>query len=241
MGVTFVTAFYLPSTPTYRKVPLYISLFEEFASTGVPIILYLDSRLPELAERLCKTYANIQHCYLGSADNSFLPENVVLPAVRNFDKDTSDYMCIQLMKLKVLAEVEVFIQTSHIAWIDFGIYHMFNDKQLCRYLLNKIAYSSCSTEKILSPACYTMAVTDPFNRIYWNHCGSFLLGKVGVFASAYDAQMALVKNNLPQVTWEVNYWCMMSDHFTSYMATHNELLLKNVCDYIGVLTPGKEN
>ena len=232
MGVTFVTAFYLPQNLVYRDPAKYISLFEELASTGVPIILYLDNRLTDVGERLCKQYKNIQRCVYDTLDKSFVPEDVTLPVWRNKDKDTVDYMCIQLSKLRILAEVEQTVETDHLAWIDFGIYHMFNHKQLTRMWLNKIAYSSFNTEKILSPGCYTEGSKDLFNNLYWYHCGSFLLGPKGKFKPAYEEQMSIVTKNLPQITWEVNYWTMMEGYFTSYIANHNELLLEKVCDYI---------
>lgn len=232
MGVTFVTAFYLPASLVYRNPDKYISLFEELASTGVPIILYLDSRLTDVGERLCRDYKNIQKCVYGILDKSYLPENVTLPAWRNKDKDTVDYLCIQLSKLKIMAEVEKTVETSHLAWIDFGIYHMFKDRSLSRLWLNKIAFSSFNTESILSPGCYTEGSKDLYHNIYWYHCGSFLLGPQGKFTPAYEAQMLIVTKNLPQLTWEVNYWTMMEGHFITYIANHSELLLEKVCDYI---------
>lgn len=234
MGVTFVTALYLPSNPTYRKLSTYIAHFEKLASTGVPLIVYLDNRLTELGERLCREYKNIQRCIYDTVDISYVPADVRLPVWRNHEKDTVDYLCIQLSKLKVLANAAEFVETDHLAWIDFGIYHMFKDHPLCNLLLNKIAYSSFNTDTILSPGCYSEGTKDLFNNIYWYHCGSFLLGPKEKFKPAYEKQMSIVTNNLPQLTWEVNYWTMMGDEFTSYIANHNELLLQKVCDYIRI-------
>jgi len=237
MGVTFVTAYYILSDNANRKTDKYVSLFEELASTGVPIILYLDNRLMDLGERLCNTYINIKQCVYGTLYKPTISDNVVLPSDRNLEKDSEDYLYLQLSKLKILAEVEQTVETPHLAWIDFGIYHMFKDKELCRLWLNKIAFSSFNTQTILSPACYTkegnpMGGKDLFNCVYWYHCGSFLLGPTGTFKPAYEHQMSIVARNLPKLTWEVNYWAMMNDCFTSYIAAHNELLLKKVCDYI---------
>jgi len=239
MGVTFVTALYLPSTPIYRKLDAYISHFEELASTNIPIILHLDSRLVELGNHLCKKYSNIQHCIYGILDTSYVPTDVILPYFRNKEKDTVDYLCIQLSKLKLMKDSEQLVKTTHMAWIDFGIFHMFKEKELCRLWLNKIAFSSFKADKILSPSSYDMEYLKSLNHsfnslhsVYWIHCGSLLLGPKDKFGPAYEAQMKAVRAHLPQLTWEVNYWVMIDEHFIRYSAIHSDIILENVCQYL---------
>ena len=154
--------------------------------------------------------------------------------VRNMDKDTPDYLCIQLTKLKLMAEVASMasVTTPYIAWIDFGIYHMMRDHDVCNNLLQRIAVSNFPTDRILSPGCNSNAYYDLFEEICWWHCGSFLLGEKSRFPPAYARQTTLVRENLPRLTWEVNYWVMMNDVFTIYSANHDDLILQNLCDYI---------
>jgi len=232
MGVTFVTALFLPSGPIFKPVSKYIELFECLARTNVPIVLYMDTRLREEGAELCIKYANIRRCTYTQVDTSWVPKNVILPTIRNEAKDTPDYMCIQLSKLKLVAEASEFVNTSHIAWIDFGIYHMFEDRDICNKLLNTITNANFPTDRILSPGCYTGGHHNLFEQICWWHCGSFLLGEKSLFPIAYARQTALVEEYLPRLIWEVNYWTMMNDCFTIYIANHNELLLYNLCDYI---------
>jgi hypothetical protein len=232
MGVTFVTALYLPSEPTYRKLETYIAMFELLAATGVPIILYLDTRLESAGKELVEKYPNIQKCFYGSADMSYVTVDVILPVVRNIQKDTADYFCIQLSKLRVLNDALEHLTTSHIAWIDFGIYHMFRDRDLCHLLLNRIAASNFPSDKILSPSCWDTTQGSLWDKISWRHCGSFLLGSPNAICRAYEQQMEIVMTNLPRLTWEVNYWAMMEGAFHTYKADHNDLLLKNICNYV---------
>jgi hypothetical protein len=121
--------------------------------------------------------------------------------------------------------------TTHLAWIDFGIFHMMkNNVNMFRHWLHKIAGSNFNTKRILSPSCYTMELLDPFNEIYWNHCGSFLLGHTSLFQHAYNAQLSLIKQNLPKLTWEFNYWGLMGPtFFEPYYAVHDLSILENVC------------
>lgn len=230
-GVTFVTALYLPSSAMYRKVNTYISLFHQLAQTGIPLIIYLDEQLRAEGEALVSTFSNIQYCEYGKLDRSWITEDTQLPIVRNADKDTAEYFCIQLAKFKVLAAAAKQAKTTHLAWIDFGIYHVFQDKHVCHYWLNRIAHSEFPKERIFVPGCWNTGEYDLWNRICWRYCGGFLLGAAELFEAASQKQTELVEAHLPRLTWEVNYWTLMEDHFMYYNADHNESLLTKVCDY----------
>jgi hypothetical protein len=233
MGVTFVTALFYSKDLGYRKLPTYLALFDNLASTGIPIILYLDSFLKEEGNILSEKYKNIQRIIYVDLDTSYLMPNMVLPSKRYEEKDKLEYFCIQLSKFKLLEDAEKYVTTTHTAWIDFGVYHMLKDYEICRYWLNKIAHSEFYNEKILSPGCRRGYVDEVWDKVCWNHCGSFLLGPKDKFQGAHDTQMKLVKNNLPRITWEINYWTMMEEHFSHYFViTHGELLFEKVCDYI---------
>jgi hypothetical protein len=234
MGVTFVTALFLPSGPMFKTVSKYFEMFAHLAGTGVPIILYMDGRLRDRGDELCAKYPNIQRCVYTTLDTSWAPKDALLPMNRNLEKDTVDYMCIQLAKLRVMAEVASSgdVLTGHIAWIDFGIYHMMKNHDVCNNLLQRIATANFPTDRILSPGCHRGGYHDLFDHICWWHCGSLLLGEKSLFPAAYARQTTLVQANLPRLTWEVNYWVMMDDAFMMYPADHNELLVQNLCDYI---------
>jgi len=229
MGVTFVTALFLPSGSMFKTVSKYLDMFTLLAGSGVPIILYMDYRLQEEGRELCANYANIQRCTYTTFDNSWVPKDVILPSVRNPSKDTADYMCIQLMKLRLMAEVAAgVVNTTHIAWIDFGIFHMMKNYDECTKLLQRIASGNFPTDSIITPSYKGKEYLDLFEHIYWKYCGSLLLGEKSLFPPAYAQQNSLVAMNLPKLTWEVNYWAMMEEHFKSYIASHDDSILKGV-------------
>jgi len=236
MGVTFVTAFYLPSGSTYKTVDRYFDLFDQLAGTGIPLILYLDVRLSGRGKVLCARHSNIIRCVYDVFDQSLVVRNLVLPAVRNFDKDTRDYMCIQLTKLRLMAEVAATAIAAAgtigtLAWIDFGIYHMFRDIDACSRALKSIAERDGVSDRILSPG-YKNTVFYPFEHICWKHCGSLLVGRGEVFQRAYARQTELVREYMPRLTWEVNYWAMMDEYFLIYIADHNDLILEHLLEYM---------
>jgi hypothetical protein len=105
------------------------------------------------------------------------------------------------------------------------------DKHVCHYWLNKIAHSSFPTYKIFVPGCWESSRNKLWDEICWRFCGGFLLGASGLFAAAAQTQANLVLHHIPRLTWEVNYWTLMEDHFAYYNADHNESLLTKICDY----------
>ena len=238
MGVTFVTALYLPAGPMFKPVDMYFENFKQLAASGIPLILYLDERLKERGEDLCLRFPNILRCEYVTLDISWVPDYVLLPSTRRVEKDTIEYFCIQLSKLRLLRDSAAYVKTTHIAWIDFGIYHIFKNPAAMTHLLRHIAASEFPTNKILAPGCwdlphaYGMDRYDVWNSICWRFCGGFLVGAVELFAAAAERQQNLVMGNLPGITWEVNYWAMMEEYFTNYRADHDHSIVANVCQFI---------
>jgi hypothetical protein len=227
--VTFVTALYLPTGPINKPVDTYFRLFERLAAVGVALIVYLDVRLFLRGKELCAKFPNILRCIPCVLDRSLILRDAVLPSVRNYEKDTTDYMCIQLTKLRLMAEVAKTGVAGTLAWIDFGIYHMFKDWDRCDTLLRMVGAREDWGERILSPG-YKNVFMNLFEHICWKHCGSLLIGTGDMFIRAYDRQTTLVLEYMPRLTWEVNYWAMMDDHFEIYIANHNDNILEQLVD-----------
>ena len=227
--ITFVTAFFTPSSD-YRTSETYFSMFENLAATNLPIILFLDEKLIGQAERFRKAYPNVQ-IEPSTLDKSWLPPTeFVLPEKRNEKKDTVDYFFIQLSKLRHLSRASEMVTTSHLAWVDFGIFHMFPNVSRAQQLLQEISTMELPLNKVFSPSCWVYESSFPkFVResTLWFHCGSFMVGDKTLFPDFYRRQNEIVAKNLPSLTWEVNYWAMM-DGFTPYRADHNETILSGL-------------
>jgi len=226
MDVCYITALILPTGNLYRSLDKYIACFETLAQTGVQVGVYLDTRLRHLT---FEAYPNVRVLDYVSLDSSFVPPDVVLPVVRNLEKDTVDYLCIQLMKLQLLsrASQDPRIVEPALAWIDFGVFHMMKDVERVQQHLRSYRLSP-STEKIRAPGAWTPEQTGPdiWTRILWRFCGSFLVGRRERFPNAYEEQQRIVLAGLPRLTWEVNVWSQMTC-FEWYSADHNDSLLLN--------------
>lgn len=228
MNVTFVTMFLRP-TNSYRSIETYYSQFEKLASTRIPILIFLDTELS------LPDYPNVSVIPIKRPSYR---QDVILPDKRNVQKDTPDYFWIQLEKLRYLADARNYTTTPYLAWIDFGAYHMFKDIRLANFALRRIATSNYPTHTIFSPSCWKSQDYPIWETICWRFCGTFLLGYRDLFPKAFEKQQELVDKHMPNITWEVNYWTMMEEYFTTYHANHDESLLTELCHNICPDTSG---
>jgi hypothetical protein len=220
----FVTAFFCPKTK-YRTVETYFREFESLANTGVSILLFLD---PVFRDRSFPSNVRVIPTAL---DTSWVPENVTLPLHRNPSKDTIEYFCIQLSKLYFLCEALHYTEDRYLAWIDFGAFHMFQNKSECARILQELETGSLRTDRILAPGCWDPGMHD-WNSPCWRFCGTFLMGHRDLFEAAYTRQTELVRAHLPQLSWEVNYWACMDEYFEVYKANHDDTLLSRVMVFV---------
>lgn len=231
MAVTFVTALYLPSGPLFKKLDKYFEWFDLLAGSGIPLVVYLDDRLSVKGAEICAKYPNIIKCMYGVLDNSYLPRDLVLPIIRNHEKDTRDYFSIQLSKLRLVADTAGIVDSKYLAWIDFGIFHIIKNPMLVCECLRLISQSQFPTDRILAAGSWPLDIYDLWNSVCWRFLGGFLLGERSLFRAASERQQSLVLGNLPGLTWEVNYWAMMEEYFINYPADHDDQIIINVLRY----------
>jgi hypothetical protein len=238
MTITFVTAFYAPSSTVFRSTEFYFSMFDYLASTELPIILFLDETLRDQGESLRGQYPNVTIEYT-RLEKPWLPDSeFVLPLDRNEAKDTIHYFHVQLSKLRHLSRASKMVHTTHLAWIDFGIFHIMNDKDYAKQLLRQIYQIELPLNIVFSPGCWDPRTKNGYfehNEIEWYHCGGFMIGDTKRFSDLCEKQDALVKRHLPILTWEVNYWAMMLSDFVIYAADHNDTMLSEIINCVSQL------
>lgn len=223
MSVTFVTAFLKLSD---RNPDEYVSQFKRLANTGIDILLFLDEAFQSIGNDICAAYPNVRVAEYLSLDP--IPDNVILPESRNVQKDSPEYLIVQLSKLKCMAKALQYTTRPYIAWIDFRIFHIFHDRDRASRTLRSIEQNPPKSTRILAPGCWDKRSRPIWNSILWRFCGGFLLGHRDLIQAAYDTQTTLVTEGLPRLTWEVNYWTLMEDMFEWYPGDHNETILPRV-------------
>jgi hypothetical protein len=212
--LTYVTSFY----PIRQGE--YIQEFKKLASTGVPILVFTNSDIGY--------YENVKQIQV-PIDLPWFSNEIILPVNRNHEKDTPEFLCLMLMKLWCMKEALKYTDSAYLAWIDFRVFHVVQDTERVQEKLKSLTRADLSgLTKIASPGCWQPIPTfDILNSICWRFCGGFLVGPRESFEPAYNHQSELVKKFLPHLTWEVNYWCLMEEHFEWYFANHNDSLLLN--------------
>ena len=247
--ITFVTAFYSPTEKQFKSTDFYFKMFEELASCNINIMLYLDDRYTDKGKELLEKYKNIRIEYkkfqlIKKDILDFDDKDIILPSTINSKKDTVDYLYIQLSKLYHLALYSNNIQNqdTHIAWIDFGIFYLFKEKEMAKILLKLISKLELPKNVVLAPGSTSELLFDIykdrlFDFVTWFFCGSFMLGDINLFNQLYEEQMKIVHNNLPKLTWEVNYWAIiqqnMKDKFIIIKnCDHNDIMIENTFNYI---------
>ena len=233
MDIFYVTGFWKPQNhQIHRDIDKYLGYFELLAQSNINIGVYLDPSLIKRFAPLTKAFTNIKIIELLEVDRSFIKDiSVILPENRNVSKDSEDYMLIQLMKLKCMsrAAINPNITEPILAWIDFGVFHIFKDIKHQQRLLATMKFAG-NTNKIYVPGCWNLdRSSDIWKNISWRYCGGFLIGKRELFIEAYRQQLQVVVANLPKLTWEVNYWTLMNV-FEWYRADHDDTLLKFTFD-----------
>lgn len=212
--LVFVTAFH----PLRPDMASYLADFDRLATTGVPLLVFTSVDLP--------SYPNVRTVPC-SFDTSWIPDEVRLPANRTPEKDTTEFLALMLLKMTYMNDALAYTDASHLAWVDFRIFHVVRDTVRVQEKLRSLASSSPSSPRLLAPGCWGPQASISLDSICWRYCGGFLLGPREAFPPAYARQTELVHQHLPRLTWEVNYWAMMDDHFQWYAADHNDSLILN--------------
>jgi hypothetical protein len=221
MSCMFVTALVLPRHGApHRSLDAYFAHFQSLVDAGVPLCVFLDERIPDTLPRaehvrICRT----------TMEGRWMDPSCSLPSQRNPSKDTLDYMSIQLSKFWFVHQAtELYPDVPAFAWIDFGAFHMFRDVPRCQSALRKIATRSFPST-IVIPGCWARGNYPIWDSICWRFCGTFFVGQRNVLRAAYDRQCELVRQHLPALTWEVNYWTLMEEFFTWIPGDHCDLLI----------------
>jgi hypothetical protein len=233
----FVTALFFPESElSYRKKSEYLRLGRFLVQATVPLRVYTspasEGALRESWEGLDTSHVDV--CTDVAVESHWRRDDVALPRCRSPEKDTAYYLCVQMSKLKCLAHASQ--HSTHLAWIDYGIFHMIKDVSSTQDILRAVAglLPQRQLPKILSPAGHLFPV-DVWHVPRWSFLGSVLFGRSRAFAEAYRRQTELVLENLPKLTWEINYWTLMPEHFEGYPSGHDDGIVSGALEALRAL------
>jgi len=259
-AVTFVTAYmniYPNNRLGSRDMMWRFDQFTKIAQTGIQLCVYVDESSTELLDqfiavypnvRRMKVFNNIQDTWVYRQWRPYRNMHIGnpsqgLPRHRNVQKDTLEYMILMHTKMECILDA---IQanpwkSTHFAWIDFNVAHVFKDTPACQSQLRAISSNRWKKQFLAIPGCWP-AMETPFtpsamssivNQIHWRFCGGFFLGdltSMNQFCRLYYAHFPKFLAEFNRMTWEVNFWSWMEGKIPEwkpqwYAADHNDTIL----------------
>jgi hypothetical protein len=163
-----------------------------------------------------------------------------LPVCRHPEKDSIDYMVLQICKTEFVAaalDLEKYRSMNRLAWFDFSLARLFPPNDC---LLSRLDARFCTNlpGRITLPGCWDVYHIiddkDLFQRVCWRFCGGFFCGDRQAIAHFYKAVttslLPFVEASHGVLAWEVNVWAWMEKHghqtlFQWYPGDHNDTIL----------------
>lgn len=248
--LTFVSAFLelQEDRSKDKSIDRCFMLFEQLVATGVPIHLFLsrayEGRLRpsptlhieyiELAD--LQTYKDLSGVFYG------------LPMDRTPHHDTERFMFLMNSKAEMVARAAAAGSSSHYAWIDFSIFHVFREPQESTRYLQLLAKSWLPSTCFYMPGCWPKGDRG-FGSVAWRFCGGFFLGDRATllgFAQVYRERFRGLVEKHQCLSWEVNVWAHFEDagliQPTWFKADHNDSIIRaplehRVCASLTTIPP----
>lgn len=251
-NITFVTAFMNIYNKPFQNKDLdwRFNHFRKLARTGIQIgvfcsrdcITYMEDVLKEFSNIKVIEYIDLSETWTYKICNEVeteIGEQLSLPNSTNPEKDTREYIILMNAKteyLKMAIQRNVWSST-HFAWIDFNIYHIFGGREQYIFeFLTTLSKRTLASYFLTLPGCWGKEhVNEQFllNDICWRFCGGFFIGsadRVLEFHKCYEDYFAIFLRNKRKLVWEVNFWAYLElCHGLSviwYPGDHNQKILE---------------
>jgi hypothetical protein len=253
MNSTIVSAFLnINSSRTDRNLDNYIDYGLKLIQIRRPKIIFIDKEIYENNKKLSvfKTDQLTHFIPIEITDLYFYKYKNEITEFKlrkqNPDKDTIEYMMVQCNKTEWMREAieKNIFNTDQFIWIDFGIYHMFQNDELlekCVLSATEKSYQSIRMPNIwyIGADHYTWDKINPIDfylDITWYFAGSVFGGdKLSIlkFADLMRGKVVSTIYEKKHIMWEINLWYMIylelidKKLFNIYFGSHNSGILEN--------------
>jgi hypothetical protein len=209
-----------------KSIEKRIQYFEEIVKYGIKISIICCPYYEVMLEPLVQQYNNIKIIKVMNLSDTVIHQvcdvyeskhgPLKLPHHRNEGKDTREYMILMNSKLefmKIAIDFNIW-NSSYFCWIDFSIYYIVSNQQLCKENLLKISQYKMPLYQndkmnIIIPGCTDRRNIIHTENIDWRFCGGIVFGYKHDLIDFYDMNCFYFKQFLHQyktLVWEVNLW-----------------------------------
>ena len=244
-SLTYVTAYlniYNDQVPLQRTNEWRLKHFRNIASTGINICIIVSPDCEPAISNIVNEFPNIHILKTMTIEDTWVFEQChlfeceyTLPENRSITKDTEAYIQLQNSKtefLQIAIESNPF-ESTHFAWIDFSIAHMFRNLYRSQRQLQVLGTCDLADKFFAIPGCW--GKWDPLRHdhhmenIHWRFCGCFFIADKNSmleFCKKYRELFPVFLRETRKLIWEVNIWPWI-EHIsdwtpTWYIADHND-------------------
>ncbi len=204
------------------------SEFQHLIALEIPIVVWTDQVLPFPTPN----HVQVLYAPLESFTSYILSSaSVALPMYRTPEKDTQEFLALMNTKVEMVWRALPYVQTTHVAWIDAGIFKIFKDKQRATSAFQHHTKLSWP-EKVCIPGCWKSPIVDLYQRVSWRFCGGFFVVPTSLLPLFYEKATHLLEAWIAagHLAWEVNVWADLETKdptlFFWWPADHNESMIE---------------
>jgi hypothetical protein len=212
----------------FTPIEKYVERVEAIVDLGIPMTVFVSPEVSAVMGRtayLQRSSIRLTDLWLCRVIDAIGPDRVRLPAVRNHDKDTLDYLIIQNSKTELCAQVARETGARKIAWIDAGV-----TKILPPEKLERLRRCADLPEGITIPGRrdFEPAPRPQTDEVSWRFLGGFFCGDPTSIQAFDRAACDAIVRLLPSLTWDCNLWAFLEAKgfpFHRYTAGHDNSFL----------------
>lgn len=232
MPVTFVTGLLDLGldAPKDKTIEDRCRHFSSLINTGISLYLFLSPSYKSEYDRLIGDQPNVTIEYIEFTDletyRCLEGIDYKIPSKLTKIKDTKSFMIMINAKIELVCRAKV--KATHLAWIDFNVFHVFKKSDTPAYLQR---LGDSEPQGLFIPGCWSPREPS-FAAICWRFCGGFFIGDRASIEKMYDTQKAMFKDIVitKGLAWEVNVWAWMEHtgklKCTWLKANHNDTLIR---------------
>lgn len=237
---TFVTAFLDLQEDHNNKRPPHVR-FEHFKThieANLKIVVFLSRRFEADFAPFVSENVRVVFIELEETDTfKTITKEPILPESRTPSHDTFNFLILMNAKTEFMARAIAMdpFHSTHFAWIDFSIAHVFKNRSASIQHLNMLQNTCLKSKCLAMPGCWNkdVGMSYIYNSVNWRFCGGFFIGDkesvLDFHTASYKAFKDLYETQ-NRIVWEVNTWAIAERNYGLaphwFKVDHNDTIIQ---------------